>query len=132
MLYKITKSYFSCKDSTNHIYNEYFFRNDSLIIIDIEKYSSEANRKTEYAYVIEDPSDDLKCYTYSNDSLSQTMIYSNNEKGYSLKVLENNITVQELFFVNPGTTAIHKRRAPVKISPKARYFDLLGRYKFTK
>lgn len=133
MLYKITKSYFSCKDSTNHIYNEYFFRNDSLIIIDIENYSSEANRKTEYTYMIEDSTDDLKCYEYRNDTLYHTLIYNNNEKGFSLKVFENNVITEELFFVNPdGTTAIHKRSAPIKISPKARYFDLLGRYKFTK
>ena len=29
-------------------------------------------------------------------------------------------------------TAIRKLRPTVKISPKARYFDMLGRYKFTK
>ena len=74
MFYKITESYLSCMDSTFDDFSEIFFRNDSIISISTEKYSSEANRKTEYAYVIEDPSDDLKCYTYSNDSLSQTMI----------------------------------------------------------
>ena len=61
------------------------------------------------------------------------MVYNINEKGFSLKVFENNVITEELFFVNPdSTTTIQKRRAPVKISPKARYFDLLGRYKFTK
>ena len=29
-------------------------------------------------------------------------------------------------------TAIRKQHPSVKISPKARYFDLLGRYKYTR
>ena len=35
-------------------------------------------------------------------------------------------------FEPEGTTSIRKTLKPVKISPRARYFDLLGRYKFTK
>ena len=34
--------------------------------------------------------------------------------------------------VEQNTTIIRKTHKPVRISPKARYFDLLGRYKFTK
>ena len=134
MFYKETESFISCIDSTFDDYTEIFFRNDSLISISIENYSSEAKRKTEYAYVIDDPNDDLKCYEYSNDSLDHVMVYNKNEIGFSIKVFENDIIVQELFFVNPEnpTTAIRKRHAPVKISPKARYFDLLGRYKYSK
>jgi hypothetical protein len=133
MFYKVTESYSSCIDSTFDNYSEYSFRNDSLIAISIENYSSEADREIEYAYIIEDPDDDLKCYEYSNDSLDHVMVYNKNEKGFSVKVFKNDIVVQELFFVDPNsTTAIRKQRPAVKISPKARYFDLLGRYKFTK
>ena len=133
MLYKITESYLSCIDSTFDGYSEIFFRNDSIISIDIQNYSSEADREIEYAYIIEDPDDDLKCYEYYNDTLDHVMVYNENEKGFSVKVFENDMVVQELFFVNPNsTTAIRKLRPAVKISPKARYFDLLGRYKFTK
>lgn len=59
----------------------------------------------------------------------------NTDNGYMLKYLEESSTgyyLREYFFVNPGTTAIRKQRPAVKISPKARYFDLLGRYKYTK
>ena len=134
MFYKVTESYASCMDSTYDEYSELFFRNDSLISISVEKYSSEENRKTEYAYIIEDPDDDLKCYEYRNDTLSHVMVYNKNEKGFSIRVFKNDIIVEEYFFVNPenSTTAIRKQRPAVKISPKARYFDLLGRYKFTK
>ena len=133
MFYKETEFFSSCMDSTFDYYSEYISRNDSLIYIHIDNYSSEAKRKTEYVYIIEDPADDLKCYEYSNDSLEHVMVYNKNEKGFSVKVFENDIVVQELFFVDPNnTTAIRKLRPAVKISPKARYFDLLGRYKFTK
>lgn len=133
MFYKITESYLSCMDSTFDDFSEIFFRNDSIISISTEKYSSEANRKTEYVYIIEDPADDLKCYEYSNDSLEHVMVYNKNEKGFSVKVFENDIVVQELFFVDPSSiSAIRKLLPTVKISPKARYFDLLGRYKFSK
>lgn len=133
MFYKETEFFSSCMDSTFDYYYEYLSRNDSLIYIYIDNYSSEADREIEYAYIIEDPADDLKCYEYSNDSLDHVMVYNKNEKGFSVKVFKNDIVVQELFFVDPNsTTAIRKQRPTVKISPKARYFDLLGRYKFSK
>jgi hypothetical protein len=133
MFYKETEFFSSCMDSTFDYYYEYFSRNDSLIYIHIDNYSSEANRKTEYVYIIEDPADDLKCYEYSNDSLEHVMVYNKNEKGFSVKVFENDIVVQELFFVDPSSiSAIRKQHPAAKVSPKARYFDLLGRYKYTR
>lgn len=47
---------------------------------------------------------------------------------------EDYYNFREYLFVydEEETTAIRKHRPAVKISPKARYFDLLGRYKFSK
>ena len=68
--------------------------------------------------------------------LYETIEIINTDNGYMLKYLEESSTgyyLREFFFVkDEGTTAIQKRRAPAKISPKARYFDLLGRYKYTR
>ena len=45
---------------------------------------------------------------------------------------EGDFYYSETFVFNEEqkTTSIRKTLKPVKISPKARYFDLLGRYKF--
>ena len=68
--------------------------------------------------------------------LYETIEIINTDNGYMLKYLKessNGYYLREFFYVNnESTTAIQKFRAPIKISPKARYFDLLGRYKFTR
>ena len=67
--------------------------------------------------------------------LYETIEIINTDNGYMLKFLEESSAgyyLREFFFVNPSNTAIRKQRPAAKISPKARYFDLLGRYKFTK
>lgn len=116
-------------------FNELFFRNDTLIERVVKKYNTDS-AEVSFIYYVEDPSDDTKCYEYTEDSKKDstdyTITYHKNSQGYSLKYF-NFKFIREMFIVYPtGTTAIHKRRVPVKISPKVRYFDLLGRYKFTK
>lgn len=68
--------------------------------------------------------------------LYETIEIINTDNGYMLKFLKESSTgyyLREFFFVkDEGTTAIRKRRAQAKVSPKARYFDLLGRYKYTR
>lgn len=111
---------------------EFFFRNDTLVSRYTDNNNLDWEQKTENTYIVEDSKDDTKCYAYKNDSLFNTLIYYSKENGYSIKSVDKD-GFSEIFMVYPdGTTAIHKRRAPVKVSPKARYFDLLGRYKFTK
>ena len=127
MRYKYTSSYIYNFDIDHDIYeeslSEVFFRNDSIIL------KSEDN----FSYVVGDPNDDSKCYAYANNSLFKTFVYQKNDKGFSIRTTAGN-NVSETFMIDPKkqTLSIHKRRVPVKISPKARYFDLLGRYKFTK
>lgn len=127
MRYKYTSSYIYNFDIDHDIYeeslSEVFFRNDSIIL------KSEDN----FSYVVGDPNDDSKCYAYANNSLFKTFVYQKKDKGFSIRTTAGN-NVSETFMIDPKkqTLSIHKRRVPVKISPKARYFDLLGRYKFTR
>ncbi|WP_407450829.1 hypothetical protein [Fibrobacter sp.] len=135
--YKVTNSYianlsYSLDHKPLEYLTEFFFRNDTLVEKNTDNNSHGYEQKTEFTYFVEDPKDDKKCYKYENDSLIDTLVYHPKENGYSI-VLSHEKAFREIFMIYPtGTTAIHQRRAPVKISPKARYFDLLGRYKFTK
>ena len=88
--------------------------------------------RTSQEFLIADPSDDSKCYEYENDKIVYTHYYEPNNNGYSKKIVQDDY-FREFFYVKTEKiTAIRKTRKPVKISPKARYFDLLGRFKFTK
>lgn len=89
--------------------------------------------------IVADSTDDTKCYSYRTNryqesKLDGTWFYTPNENGYSigLSVVEGTISSEYFFIDATKTTAIHKIAKPVKISPKARYFDLLGRYRFSK
>jgi hypothetical protein len=117
---------------------EYFFSNDTLffkssfehkMILDADP--SNWSLVVE-SYLLGDPKDDSKCYQYRDSIITDTLFFQNNEKGFSVKIVKgNNLT--EYFMVYPeGFTAIRKQRPAVKILPKARYFDLLGRYKYTR
>ncbi len=132
MQYKVTSSYISILsidyDYYEEILAEVFFRNDTLL----EKITSNKGSEESFTYYVEDPNDDFKCYEYEKDSLTLTLVYQKTDNGFSLKANQGT-SLKEIFFVDPNsTTAIRKHRPSVKISPKARYFDLLGRYKFTK
>lgn len=132
MRYKYTQSYIYVIDIDHDIYKESIaetiFRNDSVI-----NKSLEGSIETIVSYVVGDPDDDSKCYVYKNDSIITTTVYQKNDKGFSMQSTGRN-KFSETFMIDPKkqTLSIHKRRVPAKISPKARYFDLLGRYKFTK
>ena len=113
-------------------FQQLYFQNDTLfntVTLNYGTDSAEVRKK----FTVSDEQDDHKCIEYHNDGeISYNLEYVKNEKGYSIKLFDQK-NYREYFMVNPeNSTAIHQRRAPVKISPKARYFDLLGRYKFSK
>lgn len=137
---KMTDSYMSTLNSEYNSFKELYFSNDTLFEKNIYDYESD-NPRSEIIFTVGDSSNDFKCYQYQMQDgiakLDETIEYIKTDNGYMLKYLyESSVGyyLQEFFFVNPnaGTTAIHKRRTPVKISPKVRYFDLLGRYRFTR
>ena len=135
---KIADTYMSTLNGEYNSFTELFFSQDTLFEKIIYDYGSE-NPRQEIRYTVGDSTNDLKCYEYrtfeGKTEIQETIEIINTDNGYTLKCLEESSVgyyLREFFFVNPGISAIHKRRAPVKISPKARYFDLLGRYKFTK
>ena len=70
-------------------------------------------------------------------TLRDTIELSYTDNGFMFKYYrssEDYSNLRKFFFVydDDGPTGIRKQRPAVKISPKARYFDLLGRYKFSK
>ena len=136
---KMTDSYMSTLNSQYNSFQELFFSNDTLFEKYVFDYDSE-NSRPEISFTVSDSTNELKCYEYRMEDdkpeLYETIEIINTDNGYMLKYLEESSTgyyLREFFFVkDEGTTAIQKRRAPAKISPKARYFDLLGRYKYTR
>lgn len=136
---KITDSYISALDEQDHSFQEFFFSNDTLFKKYVFDYDSK-NSRPEISFTVGDSTNESKCYEYRMEDdkpeLYETIEIINTDNGYMLKYLEESSTgyyLREFFFVkDEGTTAIQKRRAPAKVSPRARYFDLLGRYKFTR
>lgn len=126
--YKYPEKYITSRELS-----EFFFRNDTLVFMEISDFNPDIQQDQVFTYFVEDPDDDQKCYEYKNGTLTDTLIYNPKENGYSIRII-NETGYREHFMVNPDltTTAIRKQRPAAKISPKARYFDLLGRYRFTK
>ena len=128
---------------------EYFLKKDTIIEQETAFYNADSiiiGMPTKY---VADPANDLKCYkiyryysisetdtTYGEAQGSETYLYRPYGKGFVIKQYYDNSASKdytETFIIDPTVkTSIRKTRKMVKIAPKARYFDLLGRYKFTK
>ena len=132
---KATNNYVSKLHFSNTLtsHYEYILKQDSVILKRTSIYKSDTSIiKTFY---VADSTDDSKCYKIEeNGNIQKTLLYSSNEKGYSMTTKEGDFYYSETFVFNEeqNTTSLRKTLKPVKISPRARYFDLLGRYKFTK
>lgn len=113
-------------------FEKIYFQNDSLVKSITYNYGTDS-AEVHKTIIVSDEQDDFKCKEYGEKEIKNfSLEYVKNDNGYAIK-RHNEKYSREYFMIYPtGTTAIHKRRVPVKISPKARYFDLLGRYKFTK
>lgn len=140
-IYRLTPNYASTEtiESSIHWFFEYILQTDTLIQKKYYDYATD-HVSTGQTLFAADSSDDFKCYQYNdNGEIDYIILYKPNEKGFSLSLDGKEFGIdgegydREFFFVkNEETTAIRKTIKPVKISPKARYFDLLGRFKFTK
>ena len=112
---------------------ELFFKQDTVIEINHSYYNTDSS-SAKKAFYIADINDDSKCYVYDEQqNFLYTSTYSSTENGFSLKQNDGDNYI-ELFVINEdkNITSLRKTVKPVKIAPKARFFDLLGRYKFTK
>lgn len=117
-------------------YSEAVLRNDSVIAMSINHYNTD-HPSTSYWYVVENSSDDHKCEQYFNDkdNLSYEFVYKKIDNGFVFEEKNEDIHYRQVFMLNlpnDEITAIKKRRPVTKISTKARYFDLLGRYKYVR
>lgn len=131
---KITPNYITVEqvEDNIHWFTEYILTQDSVIQKRYFDYNTDSVRTSQKFYVA-DSIDDSKCYQQGEDGvIDYTLTYKPNEKGYSVSV-ESEDYFREFFFIKTeGTTSLRKTLKPVKISPRARYFDLLGRYKYTR
>lgn len=123
--------------SGRRIFAEYFFRNDTLVSRTVYDYGS-GMRDSAYYYYVGVPGDEYKCAEYSDSSLTNNLTYKKRTTGFSVAIF-NDTYLREYIMEAPEThtTAFKKQsvqnnRRPVKISPRARYFDLLGRYRCAK
>ena len=135
---RIAKFYYSLQiiNSTPSEFSEKFVKHDTIVEIRNFNYSSDSSLVTK-AFYIADLNDDYKCNKFDEQqNLIYTFTYIPNENGFSIRTSEGSAPYHiETFVINTektGTTALRKTVKPVKITPKARYFDLLGRFKFTK
>ena len=133
LIHKATKHYASeiAQSKYEYVFAEFRFINDTLVNSTTYNYNTDS-AETYVIYIIGNPNDDNECFAYMADTLKSTITYTANDHGFSLRKKEG-LSIREYFITQvEGTTAIRKQRPAVKISPKARYFDLLGRYKFSK
>ena len=121
-----------------HQLTEFIIKPDTLIYQNesYERYMGyKVSMKSSSMLYVADSSDDTKCGVYIDDKKYATLSYNPNEKGFSISMTVGDLDhpSAEYFFIETSkTSSIRKNRKPVKIAPKARYFDLLGRYKFSK
>ena len=131
---KITPNYITVEqvEDNIHWFTEYILTQDSVIEKRYFDYNTDSVRTSQKKFVA-DSTDDFKCYQQGEDGVNDyTLTYKPNEDGFSVSI-ESETYFREFFFIKTeGTTSIRKVLKPVKISPKARYFDLLGRYRFSK
>lgn len=132
---KITKNYVSHEtiEPAGNKFEEVIMMKDTVIDRTILGSKSNPQKVSEMLYSA-DKKDDKKCYINMSGKTYGEFAYKPNDKGYSIAFsITEGKTSFEYFVTNAGEAqAIRKTLKPVMISPKARYFDLLGRYKFTK
>ena len=121
-----------------HQLTEFIIKPDTLLYKNesYERYMGyKVSMKSSSMLHVADPNDDTKCDVYIDDKKYATLSYNPNEKGFSISMTVGDLDhpSAEYFFIEENKTSpIRKTVKPVKIAPKARYFDLLGRFKFTK
>ena len=131
---KITPNFITVEqiEERIHWFSEYILTQNSVIEKKYFDYNTDSVRTSQKIYVA-DSTDDFECYQQREDGVNEyALTYKPNENGFSVSV-KSGTYFREFFFIKTeGTTPIRKVLKPVKISPKARYFDLLGRYRFSK
>lgn len=121
-------------------FSDFYLSNDTVFYKKTYDYYTD-NPRYYTQFIVGDPENDLRCFEYEMNeneaTVRDTIELNYTEKGFMFRYhrsTEDYYNFREYFFVHDEeeTTAIRKQRPTVKISPKARYFDLLGRYKYSK
>ena len=108
-------------------FEEIINKGDTVII---NRYSGKDNSTalSNTVFYVSD-TENTKCLELNkNGTIANTITYEPMNDGYSLSFYSDGFTTILYFSKHEETTAIRKTIKPVKIAPKARYFDLLGRH----
>lgn len=119
-----------------------YFSGDTLVHEMIFNYNTD-KESYDYSFIVPEPTNPKKCLEYmvsSRNSSIENPDYTyetfDTEKGYLLKVEASKGTYDRDFYfidnLKQGTTSLQKRATSKVISPKVRYFDFLGRYRYAK
>ena len=123
--------------SDRHTFAEYYFQSDTLVSRTLYDYAA-GTPTAVTIYYVGVPGDEYKCVEYMGDSLTNNLIYKKLATGFSVSIFNDTYLREFIMEVPEEHTTILKKqpvpsnRRPVKISPRARYFDLLGRYRRAK
>ena len=117
-------------------YSEAVLRNDSVIAMSINHYNTD-HPSTRYSYIVGNSNNEYECEEYNDDkdTSDYKYVYKKIDNGFVFEEKNEDIHYRQVFMLNlpnDEITAIKKRRPVTKISTKARYFDLLGRYKYVR
>ena len=117
-------------------YSEAVLRNDSVIAMSINHYNTD-HPSTRYSYIVGNSNNEYECEEYNDDkdTSDYKYVYKKIDNGFVFEEKNEDIHYRQTFMLyhpNDEITAIKKRRPVTKISTKARYFDLLGRYKYVR
>lgn len=115
----LTKDLDFGQENFEEIINRYSGKDNSTALSNTEFYVSDT--------------ENTKCLELNkNGTIANTITYEPMNDGYSLSFSSDGFSTILYFSKHEETTAIRKMAKTSRIAPKARYFDLLGRYKFTK
>ena len=117
-------------------YSEMVLRNDSVVFMEINHYNTD-HPTTRYSYIVGNSNDDYECENYNDgkDTSDYKYVYKKLDNGFVFEEKNGDIHYRQIFMLyHPydEITTIKKRRPVTKHSAKARYFDLLGRYKYIR
>lgn len=140
---KIAKNYtsrwmrsYSSGVLNDEYYSEMVLRNDSVVFMEINHYNTD-HPSTRYFYIVGNSNDDYECEEYKDgkDTSDYKYAYKKSDNGFVFEEKNGDIHYRQFFMryhSNDEITAIKKRRPVIRTSTKARYFDLLGRYKYIR
>ncbi len=118
-------------DFNQEFFEEIINNGDTVIVNNYSGKDNSASLSNTKLYVSSTESD--KCLELNkNGTIANMITYEPMNDGYSLSFYSDGFITIHYYSKHEETTAIRKMAKTSRIAPKLRYFDLLGRFKFSK